>query len=79
MKKIIYLLPILLFAQPVFANYGLDILGKNLVTFTFIFACIPLAVGALAVIFTKKRKTRAFFIYLLASALILTLIVLFSS
>jgi nicotinamide riboside transporter PnuC len=79
MKKIIYLLPILFFTQPVFANYGLDILGKNLVTFTFIFACIPFAVGALAVIFTKKRKTRAFFIGLLTSALILTLFVFLSS
>jgi hypothetical protein len=79
MKKIIYLLPILLFAQPVFANYGLDILGKNLVTFTFIFACIPFAIGGLAVIFTKKRKTRAFFIGFLVSAAILALFVFFSS
>jgi hypothetical protein len=79
MKKIIYLLPILLFTQPVFANYGLDVLGKNLVTFTFIFACIPFAIGGLAVIFTKKRKTRAFFIGFLISAAVLALIVIFSS
>lgn len=73
MKKIIYLLPLLLIGNLARAAFGLEQLGKALITFSLGLVALPFIVGGLAVIFTKKRKGRAFLIGFLVTAAILAI------
>lgn len=61
-KKILFSLALLFTSFISRAAYGLEQIGEALITFSLLLAALPFVVGGVAVLLTKKKKGRAFFI-----------------